>query len=155
VTPTGVLQGGVAVAEEQIVAVGASATLGQAKREIDVQGKIIFPGAFDPHVHFGVADRFGDDAMAEDFLHDTKDCLVGGVTTIATPTLIGRDPLLALFEQARRCGTGPSWCDFKITCVVNTLDQVRAIPATAKQGGVSYKFFTGYAGAQAEGFGMN
>ncbi len=155
VTPTGVIQGGVAIEGEQIVAVGANATLGQAKREIDVQGKIIFPGTFDPHVHFGVADRFGDDAMTEDFLHDTKDCLIGGVTTIATTTLIGKDPLLDLFDRAVRCGTGHSWCDFKITCVVNTLDQVQAIPAVARKGGVSYKFFTGYAGPQAEGFGMN
>jgi hypothetical protein len=155
VTPTGVIQGGVAIAGERIVAVGADATLGQAKRDIDVGGKIIFPGLFDPHVHFGVADKVGDDAMTEDFLHDTKDCLIGGVTTIATTTLIGRDPLLDLFERALRCGTGHSWCDFKITCVVNTLDQVQAIPATAKKGGVSYKFFTGYAGPQAEDFGMN
>jgi dihydroorotase-like cyclic amidohydrolase len=155
VTPTGVIQGGVAVEGEQIVAIGASATLGQAKREIDVQGKIIFPGTFDPHVHFGISDRFGDDAMTEDFLHDTKDCLIGGVTTIATTTLIGKDPLLDLFDHAVRCGTGHSWCDFKITCVVNTLEQVQAIPAVARKGGVSYKFFTGYAGPQAEGFGMN
>ena len=62
VTPTGVIQGGMAIEGEQIVAVGASSTLGQAKREIDVQGKIIFPGTFDPHVHFGIADRFGDEA---------------------------------------------------------------------------------------------
>jgi dihydroorotase-like cyclic amidohydrolase len=102
VTPTGVIRGGVAIVGEQIVAVGADATLGQAEREIDVQGKIIFPGTFDPHVHFGVADRFGDDAMTEDFLHDTKDCLIGGVTTIATTTLIGKDPLLDLFDRAVR-----------------------------------------------------
>lgn len=102
VTPTGVIQGGVAVAGEQIVAIGANAALGQAKREIDVQGKIIFPGTFDPHVHFGISDRFGDDAMVEDFLHDTKDCLIGGVTTIATTTLIGKDPLLNLFDRAVR-----------------------------------------------------
>src|SRR4030095_15577147 len=93
VTPTGVIHGGLAIAGEQIVAVGADVTLGQAKREIDVHGKIIFPGTFDPHVHFGVADRFGDEAMTEDFLHDTKECLIGGVTTIATTTLIGKDPL--------------------------------------------------------------
>src|SRR2546426_9099694 len=109
VTPTGVIQGGVAIEGEQIVAVGASSTLGQAKREIDVQGKIIFPGTFDPHVHFGIADRFGDEAMTEDFLHDSKDCLIGGGTTIATPTFIGKDPLLGPFPPALRCGTGHSW----------------------------------------------
>ena len=80
---------------------------------------------------------------------------VGGVTTIATTTLIGREPLPELFSRAIKCGESRSWCDFKVTCVVNTLDQVKQIPAVASQGGVSYKFFTGYAGAQAEGFGMS
>ena len=155
VTPNGVIRGGVAIEGEQIVAVGASPSLGQAKRTIDVGEKIIFPGTFDPHVHFGIADRFGDDAMTEDFLRDTKDCLIGGVTTIATTTLIGQEPLPQLFDQALQCGPGHSWCDFKITCVVNTLDQVADIPEVAHKGGVSYKFFTGYAGSQAEAFGMN
>ena len=155
VTPNGVIRGGIAIEGEQIVAVGASSGLGQAKREIDVEGKILFPGTFDPHVHFGIADRFGDEAMVEDFLRDTKDCLIGGVTTIATTTLIGKEPMLDLFDQAVECGTNHSWCDFKVTCVVNTLDQVAQIPAVAAKGGVSYKFFTGYAGPQAEAFGMN
>ncbi len=155
VTPSGVIQGGVAIEGEKIVSVGATPTLGLAKQEIDVEGKIIFPGCFDPHVHFGISDRFGDEAMVEDFLHDTKDCLVGGVTTIATTTLIGRDPLVDLFDRAVRCGSGHSWCDFKVTCVVNTLEQVQAIPEVAKRGGMSYKFFTGYAGEQARSFGMN
>ncbi|MGH7917612.1 MAG: hypothetical protein ACREQE_09095 [Candidatus Binataceae bacterium] len=46
------------------------------------------PGLFDPHVHFGVSDTFGDDAMATDFQYDSRDCLIGGVTTIATTTLM-------------------------------------------------------------------
>lgn len=155
VTPSGVIRGGIAIEGEQIVGVGSGSSLGQAKREIDVDGMILFPGTFDPHVHFGISDRFGDDAMVEDFARDTRDCLIGGVTTIATTTLIGQEPMLDLFDQAVACGSGHSWCDFKVTCVVNTLDQVVQIPAIAKKGGVSYKFFTGYAGAQAEAFGMN
>ena len=134
VTPNGVIRGGIGIEGEQIVAVGASSSLGQAKREIDVEGKILFPGTFDPHVHFGISDRFGDEAMVEDFLRDTKDCLIGGVTTIATTTLIGKDPMLDLFDQAVECGTNHSWCDFKVTCVVNTLDQVAQIPAVAAKG---------------------
>lgn len=155
VTPNGVIMGGVAIVGERIVAVGADATLGQAKREIDVQGKIIFPGTFDPHVHFGISDRIGDDVMVEDFLHDTKDCLLGGVTTIATTSMIGEEPLVDLFDRAVRCGTGHSWCDFKITCIVNKVEQVAGIPAVAKKGVVDYKFLTGYAGRQAEAFGIN
>jgi cytosine/adenosine deaminase-related metal-dependent hydrolase len=42
----GVIHGGIAIADEQIVAVGADATLGPAKREIDVREKIINPRRF-------------------------------------------------------------------------------------------------------------
>ena len=155
VTPSGPINGALAVVGERIVGVGADETIGAAHREIDLRGKIVMPGLFDPHVHFGISDTFGDDAMATDFQYDTRDCLIGGVTTIATTTLIGREPLPELFSRAIRCGEARSWCDFKVTCVVNTLDQVKQIPAVARQGGVSYKFFTGYAGEQAEAFGMS
>jgi dihydroorotase-like cyclic amidohydrolase len=92
VAPSGVFRGGVAIDGEEIVALGASSTLGRRRREIDLDGKIILPGLFDPHVHFGVGDRIGEESMVEDFLHSTKDCLVGGVTTIATTSLLGRRP---------------------------------------------------------------
>ena len=156
VTPSGAIRGGLAITGERIVGVGTEEALGSARREIDLKGKIVMPGLFDPHVHLGLSgDKFSDDAMATDFEFDTRECLVGGVTTIATTTLIGREPLPELFSRAIKCGESRSWCDFKVTCVVNTLDQVKQIPAVASQGGVSYKFFTGYAGAQAEGFGMS
>jgi dihydropyrimidinase len=155
VSPTGTFQGGVAIDRERIAALGESSTLGSARREIDLQGRILLPGLFDPHVHLGVGDRVGEESMVEDFLHDTKDCLVGGVTTIATTSLLGRRPLPELFEQALRCGRDHSWCDFKVTSVVGTAEQARQIPAVAKAGGVSYKFFTGYIGEQAAGFGMD
>ena len=55
---------------------------------------VVLPAFFDPHVHLGLSgDTFSDDAMATDFEFDTRECLVGGVTTIATTTLIGREPL--------------------------------------------------------------
>jgi dihydropyrimidinase/dihydroorotase len=128
---------------------------GAGKREIALNGQIVFPGLIDPHIHFGLSDRFGYDVMEADFQYDSKDCLVGGVTTVATTTLIGREPLLSAFDGALRCASGRAWCDFKVTCVVNFPEQVREIPAVVKKGGVSYKFFTGYAGKQAEVFGMN
>ena len=94
ITSSGAIRGGLAIAGERIADVGIEDTLGSARREIDLQGKIVMPGLFDPHVHLGLSgDTFGDDAMATDFEFDTRECLVGGVTTIATTTLIGRQPL--------------------------------------------------------------
>ncbi|HTQ25027.1 MAG TPA: hypothetical protein VMI09_10040, partial [Candidatus Binataceae bacterium] len=71
VTPGGAIRGGLAIAGERIVGVGADETLGSARREIDLRGKIVMPGLFDPHVHLGLSgDTFGDDAMAADFEFD-------------------------------------------------------------------------------------
>src|SRR5207247_8694531 len=78
VAPSGVFRGGISIDGEKIVAFGASSTLGRGRREIDLDGKIVLPGLFDPHVHFGVGDRIGEESMVEDFLHSTRDCLVGG-----------------------------------------------------------------------------
>ena len=57
VTPQGVLEGGVAVEGEKIVAVGPASTLGAGRREIDVKGKVIFPGVFNPHTHLGNGEK--------------------------------------------------------------------------------------------------
>ena len=51
VTPDAEIRGGIAIQGERIVAVGADANLGTAKHEIDLEGKIVLPGLFDPHIH--------------------------------------------------------------------------------------------------------
>ena len=52
VTPEATLQGGVAIADGKIVAIGASDTLPDGKRIIDASGLHILPGLIDAHVHF-------------------------------------------------------------------------------------------------------
>jgi dihydropyrimidinase/dihydroorotase len=118
-------------------------------------GRTLLPGLMDPHVHFGFGDDIGDDTMAEDFKHNSVDCLIGGVTTIATTTMTGRDPLNQLFDRAVRAAEGRSHVDYKFTTVVNTEEQLVEIPQIIEKGGVSFKFFTGYIGEQAAGFGID
>ena len=154
-TPVGLVQGGVAVDGETITAVGSDRSLGQARRTIDLAGRILFPGIIDPHLHFGFGDDVDQDTQVTDFAVNSKDCLVGGVTTISTTTLVGREPLSDLLVQARESGQDRSYCDYRVSCCVSTRDQVEEIPALIDQGVVSFKFFTGYIGEQAEGFGMN
>ena len=155
VTPDAVIDGGIAIRGETIVGVGPDDELGDAARTIDLEGKVVMPGLFDPHTHFGAGDgTMTDERMAQDFEHETKDSLVGGVTTMATTTLIGAD-LIDLLERARHCGRGQSWVDFKLTSVMLKEDQIAQIPALKKSGCADFKFFTGYAGEQAERFGMS
>ena len=153
VTPEGVIQGGVAISDGRIAAVGVDPGMGH--QEIDLAGRTVLPGLIDPHVHFGFGDEIDDETMAEDFEKNSKDSLVGGVTTIATTTTLRPGTLPELFDAALKAGSGQSYCDFKLTSVVNSAEQVSQIPQVIDRGGVSFKFFTGYVGAQAEAMGID
>ena len=124
VTPQGVLEGGVAVDGEKLTAVGASSSLGTAKREVDMQGKIIFPGMFNPHTHLGNGDDVSWQGLDDDFARDTKDFAIGGVTTFATTNVFSKDPLVQCIDRSIKSGTGRSFVDFKITGVVLTPEQI-------------------------------
>jgi dihydroorotase-like cyclic amidohydrolase len=53
VTPAGTVEGGVAIADGKIAAVGQDAFLPAGSHEIDLAGKYVLPGAIDPEVHLG------------------------------------------------------------------------------------------------------
>jgi dihydroorotase-like cyclic amidohydrolase len=153
VTPTGLVNGGVAVDDGVIQHVGADSTLGDGTRVVDLEGRILFPGLFDPHTHLGLAGVHGEDSMLEDFRWSTRDALLGGVTTLATTTLPGRDSLVKLFDDTIKVAEGRSWVDYKVTCVVGVRSQIEDIPGVVARGGRSFKFFTGYVGDQAVDLG--
>jgi dihydropyrimidinase len=155
VTRAGEVAGGVAVRDGTIVAVGPNQTLGTARRTIDVDGKVIFPGMFDPHCHLGSGDERTWEYMARSFARDTQDCLVGGVTSIATTTVLTPDPLPENFRRTVRAAEGRSHVDYRVTCVVTCDQHVKDIRAAAALGCVSFKFYTGYCGCLAEKMGMN
>jgi dihydropyrimidinase len=155
VTPDKVVRGGLAIKGEKIVAIGEESTLGQADRVFDVEGKIIFPGIFDPHFHLGNGDAVGYDAMREDFFLESKEMAVSGITLFATTTLYGQEPLSESYDKTLACGQDNSFVDYKITCCVSIEDQVKGMADVAKRGCVDFKFFTGYKAKQAESLGMS
>ncbi|MCA9672638.1 MAG: amidohydrolase family protein [Myxococcales bacterium] len=156
VTGQRVLRGGVAVSDGRIAAVGADDELPRgARREIDVEGRVLFPGMFDPHTHLGSGDSRSYEAMSESFARDSKDCLIGGVTTIASTTVLGDDPLPVAYEKSVEAGAGRSHVDFKITCVVTREHHTGEVGAAIERGCTSLKFYTGYCGCLAEKMGMN
>lgn len=156
VVPGNLIQNGsVAVTGEKIVALGYGESLGRARREIDLEGKTLFPGMFDPHCHLGSGDERTYEYMAESFAKDTRDFLIGGVTSMATTTVLTRDSLTQNIQQAKSAGQNNSWCDFRVTSVVLTDEHVEQIPAAIKEGTLSFKFYCGYCMDQAERMGMN
>jgi dihydroorotase-like cyclic amidohydrolase len=155
VTPGGVLRdGAVGVVDGVIAAVGLSG-LGPARREIDLGGKVLFPGMFDPHCHLGSGDERSYEYMAASFAKDTQDCLIGGVTSIATTTVLTKDPLPDNIRNTIRVGNEHSLIDYRVTSVVLHDDHVEQIPEAIRLGCKAFKFYCGYCLDQAERMGMN
>ena len=74
VTPSGVIEGGVAVVDGKIGAVGSDDFLPDAERVIDLAGKHLLPGAIDPECHLG-----GHRDLAADFQSETRAAAAAGV----------------------------------------------------------------------------
>ncbi|MCL4424235.1 MAG: allantoinase AllB [Firmicutes bacterium] len=78
VTEEGVFQGGVAVKEGQIVALGKDDTLPTGQTCLDAKGQYLLPGGVDPHVHI----RYPGGAHRETFETGSAAAAAGGITTI-------------------------------------------------------------------------
>lgn len=77
--------GGVAVSEGKIVAIGKSPTLPIAEETIDAKGKILIPGVIDEHCHIDEPWEAPDRELAkkrENVERGTMAAAAGGVTTI-------------------------------------------------------------------------
>lgn len=76
-TADAVRRASVAVDDGRIVAVGAEAAIPAGERRVDASGKLVLPGAVDPHVHI---DAVGD--YVGSYPADTAAAALGGVTTV-------------------------------------------------------------------------
>src|SRR5262249_59155082 len=76
VTPGGTIEGGAAIVDGKIAAVGTNDFLPAADREIDLAGRYLLPGAIDPECHLG-----SHRALADDFQSETRAAAATGVTT--------------------------------------------------------------------------
>ena len=145
VTPSGVIEGGVAVVGEKIVAVGGDAFLADAEGEIDPAGKYLMPGVIDPECHLG-----SHRPLAEDFQSETRAAAAAGVTTwgmqlVSLAITGGADQVkgpadipsftkaMPLYYEASRSAA----IDFFLTPIVSTDEHVREIPYLAKEHGIS------------------
>ena len=115
VTPSETFEGGVAISNEKIVAIGANDQLPKGKEEIDAKGKYILPGIFDGHVHF----REPGMTHKEDFNTGSTAAVCGGVATVVDmPNTV---PPPADAEQVKikqQLGEASSLVDFGVTDIL-------------------------------------
>jgi dihydropyrimidinase len=145
VTPAGTIEGGVAVLNGKIAAVGSDAFLPAANREIDLLGKYLLPGVVDPECHLG-----SHRALADDFYSETRAAAAAGVTTwgmqlVSLAITGGADKVkgpgdipsftraMPLYYEASRTAA----IDFFLTPILGTDEHVAEIPYLAREHGIS------------------
>ncbi len=79
VTPSGMFAADLAVKDGKICAVAAAIPADGAKT-VDAAGKLVLPGAIDPHTHLAMP--FGGTVSADDYFAGTRGAVCGGTTTI-------------------------------------------------------------------------
>lgn len=154
VTPQGIVRGGLSATDGVITQISPDLNLPAGETEYDCGGRYLMAGLIDPHVHLGIGDGAGPEKLERDFATESRDAAAGGVTTMITTTLFGSEEREKVTDLAIQAGNHQSIVDFRLTAVVTTREHLDEIPQLTKKGVLSYKFFLGYKGAQAESFGM-
>ena len=141
--------GDVFVENESVTLLGESLDV-QAARVVDATGKIVMPGAIDPHTHLEMA--FGGTVTCDDFTSGTVSAAFGGTTTLIdfcmqAPGTTFPDALANYHEKIERAkpvidvGFHIGITDLKDA---GTLEDLARLP---DEGVTSYKLFMAYKGA--------
>lgn len=126
-----------------VTARGTSAdTVDDIDEIVDAEGKLVFPGFIDPHVH----SRDPGQRNKETFAHSTLGALCGGVTTILEmPNAIPPVSTTETFKQRRAEHEESAWVDFGLWGLALGPENNAEIPGMFACGAVGVKFFWGYA----------
>jgi dihydroorotase (multifunctional complex type) len=122
-TEKGVMEGYLAVKDGKIAAIGTESGR-DAKRIVDIGGKLIAPGLVDLHVHF----REPGFTQKEDFLTGTRAAATGGVTTVVDePNNSPVTNSLETITHKRRIIEGKAYVDYTLQMAVyaDGLDEIR------------------------------
>ncbi len=141
--------GDIFIEDGRIALLGASLDVA-ADRVIDATGKIVMPGAIDPHTHIEM--YFGGTTTCDDFTSGTTAAAFGGTTTlidfcVQTPGDTFAQALAKYHEKIERCkpvidvGFHIAVTDLKNG---GTLEDLAKLP---DEGITSYKLFMAYKGA--------
>lgn len=122
-----------------------------AKEVVHVGGRVVLPGAIDPHVHLGKdirVPREPDEAERE-----SASAVAGGVTSMLV-YLMSSDPYVSDFDAAKSVMGQHSHTDFGFHFVLGTRQHLDEVPAYIDLGVSSFKFFMNFRGDEGAYLGM-
>jgi dihydropyrimidinase len=157
ITPTGELNGSIAIDSGEIVTIGNPDTLPEASETIDASELLVLPGVVDPHVH--IDDMFSVDSYET----ATAAAAVGGTTTyidFAWQAWVGElsiwekeGTLLEGIERKQQKGED-ALIDYSLHGAITREDPTvfEEIPDVVDAGVTSFKMFTAYEHGLSNGF---
>lgn len=149
---SGVTEVDLLVTDGLVAGIVARDAEGRAREVVDLGGKLVLPGAIDPHVHLGKdirVPRDPDDARLE-----TASAVNGGITTMLVYLMSG-DPYETVVPGAQAVMEADSYTDFGFHICVGTDDHVHDIPAYMRDFGISsFKFFMNFKGEEGAYLGL-
>jgi len=141
-------QADVYIEGEQIVAIGANLPY-KAEKVIDATGKIVFPGAIDPHVHLDMP--FMGTFSSDDYETGTRAALFGGTTMVIDFILQTQgDSLYNALRTWQGKSIGKAIGDYSYHMAVTDFNEQTAaevVQMIEKEGITSFKTFMAYKGA--------
>lgn len=141
-------QADVYIEGDKIVAIGASLPY-KADKIIDAQGKIVMPGAVDPHVHLDMP--FMGTFSSDDYTTGTRAALFGGTTTVIDFILQTQgDSLYNALRTWQQKSEGKAVGDYSYHMAVTDFNDKTAaevVEMIEQEGITSFKTFMAYKGA--------
>ncbi|WP_174275230.1 dihydroorotase [Sphingomonas bacterium] len=137
-------RGDVAIAGGIIRAIVAPGAAVDAGEELDVSGKLLFPGFVDAHVH--VPGHILDTKL-DNYTTATRAAAAGGVTTVLLmPTDDPCSVTPIYFDKKRLAGEGRSLVDFALQAMVGPRSEDEHVDELSALGAVSFEIFLAYGG---------
>ena len=129
---------------ERIKAIG-NVTPPSKAEVIDASGKIVMPGAIDPHVHFNLESK--GSRSVHDYETGTRAAVFGGVTSILdfSPQIPGQ-PLVHTLKVKKEEAAGSAYIDWGVHPIITqvTPASLDEIPLLVFQGAPTVKCFMAY-----------
>jgi dihydropyrimidinase len=149
---TGVTDVDVLITDGLIAGIVSRGSEAQARDVVELHGKLVLPGAIDPHVHLGKDIRIPRDP--DDARLETASAVNGGITTMLVYLMSG-DPYETVVPGAQAVMEADSYTDFGFHICVGTDDHVHDMPAYMRDFGISsFKFFMNFKGQEGAYLGL-
>jgi len=146
VTPSGIINGGVAIDGQKIMHIGSDASLPRGNRTIDAEWNFVIPGLIDPHVHMGSSeDQSLEQGLSITLPVETEGALHGGITTFGHFVGVKEEPILPRLETTIALGEQYSFTDFFCHAYIMGEHHLAEQAKLCERGVTSFKhFFNAY-----------